>query len=314
MKVLRSSIVLAVTLALGACSGGGGTVLPAGNGNAASSPQSFQRIAPGTTFSARSPQNSIGGIPSFQMDITLFDAVLNAQSGSRLDLALTGVNVAKNDGTVTPVYRFPFPVIVDILQLIDSGVTFSADVPVQNYASLQLVVIPAYSSVVTNGHRYAAQFGSTPASSTAPLTISAPVSIHSAANGAVTTAVDFNALESVQLSGSTAIITPFLVAATSPATITGRVVNKAGTPVAGAAVSVTTPDGKQLENVGLTAADGTFAVHAIAQGVYQVQILNSYTSRSGNVIEASGADPGASPSTQIHVTSSSTVDLGTLVD
>jgi hypothetical protein len=268
-------------------------------------------ISKSSQSAVRLPKNSLGGIP-MALQINLFDAPLVDSSGAQVNLALVGINVLSN-GVTTPVVTNTTPLMVNLLSLQTTAQSYLANVPPGTYDTVQLVVDPSQSTIVQNGTTYPVQFGTLPNLAGSLVGIDSPATISGSANASVSVTVDFNVLESVGITGGIAQIDPQLVIATDAADVAGNVQNAAGQPVAGAAVLALDPNGNVL-NSAITASDGTFDIHALAAGSATIVVENSYTSDSGAVVQATGADAAAPPSVPVAITAGSHINIGNLTD
>lgn len=306
-RFLRPAAVAAL-IALSACGGAGsagsapssGAVLPAGAGSS-------------TDFTARLPENSLGGIPCFSLMISLFDAPLTFGKNDQINLAVLGVNLVGTDGVSHPMYTFPSPIVVDLLTLKKKAQQFSTKVTPGAYGAIEFIVLPALSNVVVSGRVYPARFGKGLTASPIPIALDSPVSIVGVNKQKVNVDVDFNALESVSLSGGVAQIDPHFVVSTEESQVHGKVRGSADHPVVGATVLVKDQTGKVV-NSSVTGEDGEFLVHALPSGKLTVALQNAYTSASGVTVNARGAT-GASPKPiAIQLAAGVDLDLGTLDD
>ena len=102
-------------------------------------------------------------------------------------------------------------------------------------------------------------------------------------------------------------------AANAAAQVSGTIKNRAGSPVANASVLATDPTGHVI-NATVTAADGTFTLHALTPGAYTIAVKNSYVTASGETITATGNDIGAAPSQLVVLSPEENLQLDSLVD
>jgi Carboxypeptidase regulatory-like domain/Domain of unknown function (DUF4382) len=306
-RILRSAAVAAL-FALSACGGsnsaapalGPGSALPAGAGSS-------------SDFTARLPQNSLGGIPCFSLSIALFDAPLTFSASDHINLAMLGVNLVGNDGVSHPMFMLPRPVVVDLLTLKKAAQLYQTKVAVGSYRAVEFIVVPAASSVVVGGITYPVRFGNGAVGSPIPLALDSPVNIVGTSNAKVSVDVDFNALESVSLANGVARIDPHFVVSTDESQVHGKVHNVGDKPVAGATILVADANGKVV-NTSVTDKDGSFVVHALAAGAYTVAIRNAYTSSSGVSVTATGATSTTPRAAQAQLAAGVDLDLGTLAD
>ena len=300
MKYLRYT-ALAALLAVSACGGPstGGTALP-------------RASSPAGDFTARLPENSLGGIPCFQLSVALFDAPLTFGTNDQINLALLGVNLVGSDGA-HPMLTFKKPVVVDLLTLKKKAQEFQTKVVAGTYTGIEFIVLPSQSSVVVSGTAYPVRFGNGATASATPVAIDSPVTIAGTDKAHVAVTIDFNALESVSLAGGVARIDPRFAASTDETQVHGTVRNTAGAPVTGAAVIVRDAAGATV-NTTVTDEDGRFVVHALAAGRFTVAVQNTYTSASGVTVTASGATSGTPRAVNVQLAAGVDLDLGTLAD
>jgi hypothetical protein len=289
-------------------SGGGH---PASMGRHLSTATKVVPVSKSAESGLRLPKNSLGGIPLLQIVVNLFDAPL-AGSDAHVNLALVGINAISN-GVSTPIMASASPVMVDLLTLQSTAQTYLANVPAGTYDTVQLVVDPTQSNVVQNGATYPVQFGSLSSGSGSYVGIDAPAAFSGAANSSVAVTVDFNVLESVAINGGIAQIDPQLVTSTDAADVAGSVQNAAGQPVSGAAVLALDANGNVL-NSAITAADGSFDIHALGAGSATIVVENSYVSASGATLQATGADGSAPAARPVAITGGAHINIGTLTD
>jgi hypothetical protein len=306
-RLLRSAAVEAL-FALSACGG------PSSPG-AALSPGSALTSGAGSSadFTARLPQNSLGGIPSFSLSISLFDAPLTFGEDDKINLAVLGVNLVDAGGVSHPMHAFKKPVIIDLLTLKKNAREFKTVATAGDYSAVEFIVVPALSSVVVSDTTYPVRFGNGEVASSTPIALDSPVAIVGADKAKVDVSIDFNALESVSLSGGVARINPRLVASTDDAEVHGKVRAADGDPVVGATVLVKDTSGA-VANSSVTDKDGSFVVHALSAGKYTVVVQNTYTSASGVTVTATGASSANPRPVVVQLAAGVDLDLGELAD
>lgn len=136
---------------------------------------------------------------------------------------------------------------------------------------------------------------------------------------AATVKADFNALESLAPGPNGSIVsrpTMFAVPGGLSGGIAGTVLSStSGAPVSGAVVVALDQNGN-VDNTVATAADGTFFLHTLAAGAYTLVVYNTYTTASGQVLNATGNGSTATsvtgPSTT--VTAAQATQVGTIAD
>ncbi len=105
--------------------------------------------------------------------------------------------------------------------------------------------------------------------------------------------IDFNAAESIVSAGASGqwLMKPVLVGTmqATAGSISGTVVNKAGTPVGNAEVEAV--QGTTVVNTGVTDPNtGAFEINALAAGTYTLIVKNSWNNQAGAAQTATGAD------------------------
>jgi Carboxypeptidase regulatory-like domain/Domain of unknown function (DUF4382) len=337
-RMNRSAIVsLAGLIALSACSGGGSTGNPAHN----VSPSSV-KLAPFTIPSTTSPAalksesaakakrktkdfgdgtGFPGGTPTFTGDMEFLDAP-NFGPGAQINLAIVGVQ-AMSAGTAYDLVTYDTAVVINTLDFQrESLVLGSNNLPAQSYDGVRLMIDTSQSNVVSNGQTYPMTFGSFDPSTHAFQASSATVASFDVAMpfdgtaGSVHLLMDFNAVDSIALVNGVAQVGPALVGTNGAhsAVIAGSVVNNAGAPVSSATVQAIRPDGSVAATTE-SANDGSFELHAIRSGSYQVVISNNYVTRHGHIITSSNADTtDALPGIPVTIPDGYRADLGQVKD
>ncbi|MEA2666779.1 MAG: Carboxypeptidase regulatory-like domain [Candidatus Eremiobacteraeota bacterium] len=308
MKRFLRPAAVAALFALSACGGAGsagstpspGAVLPASAGSS-------------TDFTARLPENSLGGIPCFLLNVLLFDAPLTFGKNDQVNLAVLGVNLVGTNGVSHPMYTFPTPVVVDLLTLKKKAQQFQTKVTPGTYRAIEFIVLPAMTSVVVSGRSYPVRFGKGLTASPVPIALDSPVTIVGVNKAKVNVDIDFNALESVSLSGGVAQIDPHFVSSTEESQVHGAVRNAQGNPVVSATVLVKDQKGKVV-NSSVTDEDGEFLVHALPSGKLTVAVQNTYTSASGVTVSARNATSANPKAIDVQLAAGVDLDLGTLDD
>jgi len=241
----------------------------------------------------------LGGLPTLDTIFAILDAPRFA-AGAQINVAILGVQAIGADGVAYSIVSYPAPVVVNLLNYQTSALVLGHNtIPSQAYTTLRLVVQASSSSLLAWGTKYPVNFGYfdhshtfTPAPSDIA-TIDFAVKMDATTGNPIVLA-DFNTVESVKLRDGQAYIGSRIAAAPwdSSAVITGTVVNNVGAPVGSAVVAVLDSSGNVV-NTTLANDDGTFEIHAIPGGSYQVMVYNDYTTDSGDEILASGADSAA---------------------
>jgi Carboxypeptidase regulatory-like domain/Domain of unknown function (DUF4382) len=259
----------------------------------------------------------LGGLLSTTLQLLLGDAqpVLGNMNVAQINLGIDAVNVVY-EGQVTTIATYSSPNVINVManggdpSAIGVGQFYSG-----NYDHIQLVVDTASSNVVDasgNAHSIQFQVGqasqstagagvhtvTTGNSSTVTMTFAG--NFTSGGSPAASIFADFNALESLAQNSSGQIVsqpTLFAVGAVNAAEIQGQVLNANGQPVHNAVV-VALNASNRVQNTTNTDVNGNFDLHAISGGSLQLVIYNNYTTASGQVITAQGADASMGASFQ----------------
>jgi len=265
----------------------------------------------------RDTQNSIGNVPTIDATVALTDAPLFGVS--QINLAIMGVN-ALQGSVATPIVAYDSDVVVDILNYQLSALALgSAQIPLQAYDGLQLVIDPTQSTVVANGQTYPLLFGSMQGRTFVPSTatvqaIDYPLAFGTSSSG-VTLLVDFSAERSIRYVNGNYQVAPVLggTAQSNAAVIAGTLVSAAGTPVQDATVVVTDANGTVIA-AAPSDQNGNFHIHAIAAGTYTVTVENAFTTDAGMQVFASDGRTDTLPPLSISVPAGYEIDLGQISD
>lgn len=318
-------LALSALVALSACSGGSSQsgATPSLRSSASYTLAAYRMplatgpVADKIQAMSRRTKTSYGGTPLLITDAPEFSA------GDQVNFALSEVD-ALADGVAYPVIQYSSPVVVNVLSLRSTALLLgNAIFPAMVFDGIRFVIVPSQSGVVVNSVSYPATFGAfdpatknfNPSPSASTVNVDVPMS-YDETQGAVPLLVDFNVMESVALSGASALIGP----AAKPtnwnnnAVIVGTILNAAGSPVRGATLNAVATDGS-LSATSVSNRYGQFELHAIPGGSYSVSVANSHVSRSGAAISASAADPGVTPAPlSVSVPAGYRINLGTISD
>jgi hypothetical protein len=314
------SLGIVAALALGGCSGshGGATALPAAGVSEQSHQTHVRHMKNG-----RSPQDFLGGAPSirlFNLAISLFDAPLigATAANSKFNAGILGVDAVDTKGDSWQLIANADPQVVNLLALQNSSLAMgSGSLPAGTYPSIQLLLDPATTTVTYNGQVYPVRFTDPnhpwwdPAQTIEAVNI--PLTITGSGGDALTATLDFNVFQSANLTDGVVYLTPTVAAGMGSPTINGSVANAAGGPVSNATVIATDASGA-VANTALTAADGSYHIRGINPGTYTVSVANTFTTKAGVTVNASGFDEGAAPSVRAVVGPNTQLTLATLLD
>jgi len=331
-RITSIGAVLALVVALNGCGGSGGSAIPSttlGNTTQVTAPSGAPTKHTNDTIGGGG--NLLGAL----LAILLGDAppVIGNLNVTSINLGIDAVNVVYQ-GQVVNLATYSTPYVVNVManngapSSIGIGQLYSG-----NYSEIQFVVDTGTSNIVANGTTYPIQFQvgqNTQSSSGAgtyttttgnSTTVTMTVGGNFMYGGSPAAAIqaDFNALESLNQTSSGQIVaqpTLFAVASASAGQVDGTILNASGGPVTNAIVVALKSNGHVANTVN-TDSSGNFNLHTIAAGTYQLVIYNSYTTASGQVITASGADASSGASfngPSVTVTAGSTTQLGTLND
>ena len=301
MKTILASLAAALTLTACNVSGPSSSVVPGALGGA-----------------PRETQDILGGAPAAKVRVALFDAPLTTMPGVKVNVALAGVQLMTSTGAV-PFINYSQPQVVNLIALQHDALTFDGTAPSGQYTGVRLLIESAHSNVTIGSMTIPIVWGSPGHPDTAPI-IAVDFGVTFAAgklingNTAPTTiTLDFNVMQSVRFANGAIYVQPSVAAANAAAQLTGTIKNRAGRPVANAAVLATDLTGRVI-NVTATAPDGTFTLHALTAGAYTIVVKNSHVTPTGETITATGNDAGAAPSQRVVLSPGDKLELDSLVD
>lgn len=296
------ALTLALTFALAACGGGGSS---GGGGTVPTS---------GTS----------------QLSVAMMDAPiqLGGITVTAVNLGIDKVEAVGNGSAVTVLQSYSSPNVVNILNYTSTSnaLNFSGTIPAGNYQQIRLVLDTATTTIsyTQNGTTYtdvpltvpsATQGGFGNATSTdsgdgaGTAGVKVNVSLNAQAGSTYGFVLDFNAGQSiVETGGGNFMMKPVIVATAvaQSGSLSGTVLNQAGSPVVGAEVEAT--QNGTVVNAGITDANGNFSIDALPAGSYTLVVENSYTTQAGAQVTATGYD--ASVGVSLTVSTSATVTAG----
>ncbi len=275
-------------------------------------------LVPGAAAGTRDTQDFLGGAPAARINIALFDAPLHNLPGVKVNIALAGVQLLTNSGTV-PFVTYGQPQLINLIDLQKNALTFSANAPSGQYTGVRMLIESAHSNVTIGNMTIPIVWG-TPGHPTTSPVIAVDFNVAFGAgklvngnNRPTTITLDFNVMQSVKFANGTIYVQPSVTAANAAAEVDGTIRNRAGKPVTNASVLAMDLTG-HLINVTATGSDGTFALHALPPGAYTIVVKNSYVTASGETNTASGNDAGAAPSQLVVLSPEDKLQLNSLVD
>lgn len=276
-------------------------------------------VVPGDAAGAlRDKQDFLGGTPAIRtpVSLALFDAPLTGMPGVKVNVALAGAQLLTNGGAV-PFITYGTPNVVDLIALQKNPLMLNGYAPNGSYTGVRLLIESAQSNVTFGNMTIPIVWG-TPGHPTTSPVIAVDFSVQFAAGGSpsgktTTVTLDFNVMQSVRFANGMIYVQPSVTAANAAGEVDGTVKNAAGKPVSNASVLAMSATG-HLVNATATAADGTYALHALPPGAYTIVVKNSYVTASGETITASGNDAGAAPSKFVVLSPEDKLQLDTLVD
>jgi hypothetical protein len=330
-----SLLALTGLFALSACSGGFSPATSAGGARAAatSSFASEPYTMPVTTSpvaqeaerrykaSARAPKYG-GGIPGIIGLLDFCDAP-KFGAADQVNLAIVEVD-AMSAGAAYPLVNYDTAVVINALNFKSSALELGSNtIPAIAYDGLRLTVDPSQSNVVVGGKTYPMVFGTfasshghnfTPIGSATSATVDFAMPFDGTA-GNVQLIMDFDAFESVFISGNVAQVGPAVHGTmfAKAGVVIGTVVNKSGAPVSNATVQAIAQDGSVAATTA-TQGDGTFELHGIAGATYSIIVLNTFVTQSGDTVSAQGADSGSPPPITLTVQRGTRLNVGTIKD
>ena len=307
----RHAIFLAV-LALTACGGGSSSSVPA-----------------------------LPGSGSSTMTIGLVDGQLQISGDTitAVNLGIDKVEVVGGGSAAAVVASYTTPDVVNILNYTStsSPLQFTGTIPAGNYSQIRFVLDSATTTISyidANGVQHTdvplavpsatgVGFGGNSSADSGDgvgtAGVKVNVSVNAQSGGSEAFVVDFNAGQSIVLTGNgTFMMKPVLVATAQSAAgaITGTVKDQAGQPVVNAEVEAM--QGGTVVNAGVTDQNGNFTINALPAGTYALSVQNQYTTQAGAQVTASGYDASVgltlSVSGNVTVTAGQTAQAGAIVD
>ncbi|MDB5094332.1 MAG: hypothetical protein JWO85_2433 [Candidatus Eremiobacteraeota bacterium] len=304
---------------LAACGGSrsASTVVPSTPGQTSQSTQKQVRHLKDT----RTLQDVSGGAPPrFMIDLSLFDAPLAGitSSNAQFNAGILGVDAIDKNGDSWQLTGSSTPQVVDLFSLQTTAMALgSGSLPVGTYPSVQLLLDPATTTLTYNGKTYPVVFITSAHPWWDPSqtveAVSVPLGVTGTAGQSLSLTLDFNVFQSADLRNGIVYLSPTVTGGHGQPTILGTVANAAGGPVSNATVVATDANGN-VANVTSTHSNGTFQLHGIDPGTYTVSVLNTFVTKAGATVTASGADAGASPSVTVILGPNTKANIGTLQD
>ncbi|HEX3551528.1 MAG TPA: carboxypeptidase regulatory-like domain-containing protein [Candidatus Elarobacter sp.] len=249
------------------------------------------------------------------MNIALYDAPIAGMPGVKVNIGIDGYQLVTPLGTTVPFITNPQPQIVNVLNLMNSSQNSHGNAPLGAYSAVRMLVDASSSNVQIGSMKIPILWGTPGNVTTSPVVaIDFPSTFAVTGIGpAPTISMDFNVFQSVKFANNAIYVQPKVSASNAAAQIAGQVENAAGKNVANASVLAIGILGNVVNST-FTGTDGKFVLHALPPGMYTIQVQNSYTPATGETLTASGADAGASPSTEVILSPNDNVNLPTLVD
>ncbi len=275
-----------------------------------------------------------------QLSIAMIDAPIqmNGITVTAVNLGIDKVEAVGNGSAATVIQTYSSPNVINILDYTSTSnaLNFSGVIPAGNYQQIRLVLDTATTTIsyTQNGTTYtdvpltvpsATQGGFGNATSTdsgdgaGTAGVKVNVSLNAQAGNTYGFVLDFNAGQSIVATGSGNFMMKPVIVATAVAqsgSLSGTVLNQAGSPVVGAEVEAT--QNGTVVNAGITDANGNFTIDALPAGTYTLIVENSYTTQAGAQVTATGYDAtvgvSLTVSTSATVTAGQSTTVATIVD
>ncbi len=275
-----------------------------------------------------------------QLSIAMIDAPIqmNGITVTAVNLGIDKVEAVGNGSAATVIQTYSSPNVINILDYTSTSnaLNFSGVIPAGNYQQIRLVLDTATTTIsyTQNGTTYtdvpltvpsATQGGFGNATSTdsgdgaGTAGVKVNVSLNAQAGNTYGFVLDFNAGQSIVETGSGNFMMKPVIVATAVAqsgSLSGTVLNQAGSPVVGAEVEAT--QNGTVVNAGITDANGNFTIDALPAGTYTLIVENSYTTQAGAQVTATGYDAtvgvSLTVSTSATVTAGQSTTVATIVD
>ncbi|HEY0615558.1 MAG TPA: carboxypeptidase regulatory-like domain-containing protein [Candidatus Elarobacter sp.] len=319
---MKSIITAGIAAALVLCGcGSSHSVAPATPGKATTAQTHVRHLKNSSGQNpGRRPLDLLGGPPSFRLLIQLFDAPLvgaNA-ANAQFNAGILGIDAIDSLGDSWQLIANDSPNVVNLLALQNTSLALGdGSLPAGTYPSVQLLLDPATTTVTYNGQTYPVRFTDPnhpwwdPAQTIEAVNV--PLQVSGDGGQTLSATLDFNVFESANLSDGVVYLTPTVAGGIGSPTINGSVVNAAGQPVSNATVIATNKDGA-VANTTITGADGSYHLRGINPGGYTISVVNTFTTKAGVTVTASGNDDGAAPSAYAVVGPDTQLTLATLRD
>jgi len=284
---------------------------------ACSAPGSSLGTIPSESSGApRTTNDFLGGAPAAQMKVMLYDAPIAGMSGVKVNIGIDGLQLVTATGGAVPFVANARRDVVNLLDLQSHSEDFNGKAPIGVYTAVRMLIDSGSSNVTIGKFTIPIHWGSPGNPVSAPV-----IAVDFPCTFAVTgipgpppqISMDFNVLHSVKFANGAIYVQPSVSAASSAAQIAGKVQNQAGMPVSSAAVLAVDMLG-HVVNSTITAADGSYAIHALPAGIYTIQVKNNYVTAVGETVTATGADAGAAPSATEVLAPNENVHLPAFVD
>ncbi len=274
-------------------------------------------MLPGQSVSggARATESVLGGAPSADMKVALYDAPIAGMPGVKVNIGIDGYQLVTPLGSTVPFITNAKPDIVNLLNLANAPENSNGKAPLGAYSAVRMLIDSASSNVQIGSMKIPILWGTPGNATTSPVVaIDFPTTfIVTGIGPAPTVSMDFNVFQSVRFANNAIYVQPNVSASTAAAQIAGKVQNAAGKNVANATVLAVGLLGNVVNST-FSGNDGSFKIHALPPGTYTIKVVNSYTPATGETLTATGADAGAAPSTEVILSPNDNVNLPTLVD
>ncbi|MDE2572488.1 MAG: DUF4382 domain-containing protein [bacterium] len=258
---------------------------------------------------------------------------MSGDTVTAVTLGIDKVEVVGNGSQPAVVTTYSTPNTVNLLSLTSaaSPLTFTGTIPAGTYSQIRLLLDTATTTITytdsggashtvplsvpsaTNGNGNGLGSASSADGGDGPGTagVKVNVDLNAQSGGSYGFILDFNAGQSIVLTGSGAFMMKPVIVATAQSqagSLSGTVKNTSSAAVQGAEVEAL--QGGTVVNAGVTDASGSFTINALPAGSYTLAVLNSYTTAGGQSLTAKGCTitaPATTCPVQVNVSGSVTV-------
>ena len=224
----------------------------------------------------------------------------------QVNVGVVEVDAIRDDGLIVQIVAYSQPLVVNLLDYQSSSLNLgTGGIAAGHYSTMRLVLDTSKSSINLAGWNIPLNAMPPSSSETAPtgtqplnynastigVTIPTSISVDPTTYSSQTVSFDFNAAESVGFSSATGsfVMAPavFAAATSTPASVSGTVLNSSGTGVNNVTV-VAYRSNWSVANTATTNGSGAFKIKNLDPGTYSLYVYNKYTTAAGQDNDGQG--------------------------